>query len=123
MMTTVITPSQQGCRSRSQRVTLFILAKNLLCLLVAILLVTSPAAARQGKEHQQLDEADMDFITIINSCTELPNERTTVKGFVDFTAEIVCTEPRVRVCVWYGFLGSVVLRSCVALPVCYSARL
>lgn len=95
MMAAVITPSQQGRRSLSPVLSLLTLAKNLLCLLYAILLVTSPATAQQGGVHQ-LDEADMDF-KYLNSCLDLPNERTPVQGFVAFMANVVCPEPKVRV--------------------------
>lgn len=109
MVTMVITPSQQGCRSRNQPLTLFTLTKDLLCLLLAILLATSPAAAQQGGERQ-LDETDMNFITYVNSCADLPNERTPVQGFVAFMDAIVCPSPKVCPCVsgldFYALLSS-----------------
>lgn len=120
MMTTVITLPQKGCRSLSPVLPALTLAKNLLCLLVAILLVASPAAAQQGGGEHQLDEADINF-QYLSSCLDLPNERTPVQGFVAFMENVVCSEPKVCECVWFGFLGLLcAFRPCVSLPRCYS---
>ncbi|CAB1118928.1 unnamed protein product [Ectocarpus sp. CCAP 1310/34] len=56
----------------------------------------------QEKLQRESEASGLDLVTFLKSCDDLPYERTPVEGIVSVTADIVCPEPKVRVCVWSG---------------------
>ncbi|CBN74704.1 hypothetical protein Esi_0037_0139 [Ectocarpus siliculosus] len=53
------------------------------------------AGLAQEQQRRELEASGMDFVTYLNSCDDLPNERTPFEGVVSVTADIVCPEPKV----------------------------
>ncbi|CBN74686.1 conserved unknown protein [Ectocarpus siliculosus] len=53
------------------------------------------AGLAQEQRPRELEASGMDFVTYLNSCDDLPNERNPFEGVVSVTADIVCPEPKV----------------------------
>ncbi|CAN0500761.1 unnamed protein product, partial [Ectocarpus sp. 8 AP-2014] len=53
------------------------------------------AGLAQEQLRRELEASGLDLVTYLNSCDDLPNERTPFEGVVSVTADIMCPEPKV----------------------------